>query len=55
MPCCRGGYPRRGDSWGPPGRMQGDGRPHFMGHRGGFQGMPHPGETLQYSMMTFET
>ena len=50
MPCCRGGYPCRGDSWGPRGRMQGDGRPHFMGHRGGFQGMPqpqpHPGGTL---------
>ena len=24
--------------------MQGQGRPHFMGHRGGFQGMPHPGD-----------
>ena len=52
MPCCRGGYPRRGDSWGPTGRMQGDGRPHFMRHRGGFQGMPqpqpHPGETLEH-------
>ena len=35
-------------SWGPRGRMQGDGRPHsFMGHRGGFQGMPPPGGTLQ--------
>ena len=39
-------------SWGPRGRMQGDGRPHsFMGHRGGFQGMPHPGGTLQIAAM----
>ena len=26
---------------------EGDGRTHFMRHRGGFQGMPHPGEALQ--------